>query len=158
MDNRGFERDLESIFKGKRGSSQQNFASKLTIEQVKKEKQRIYLNLILVSFAFLLLFTAIGTTHSLQSSINDEDGLGTASTSVLYTAVVLSCMFIPCIIIEKMTVKWTMVASVFCYFIYIASQFYPKFYTLLPAAFVNGLGAAPMWTAQCTYLTHLAHR
>ena len=154
MDNRGFERDLESIkFKGKR-----NFSSKLTVEQVKKEKQRIYLNLILVSLAFLLLFTAIGTTHSLQSSINDEDGLGTASTSVLYTAVVLSCMFIPCIMIEKMTVKWTMVASTFCYFIYIASQFYPKFYTLLPTAFVNGLGAAPMWTAQCTYLTHLAHR
>ena len=66
-------------------------------------------------------------------------------------------MFIPSIMIEKMTVKWTMVVSIFCYSINIASQFYPKFYTLLPTAFVNGLGAAPMWTAQCTYLTHLAH-
>ena len=159
MENRGFEGNLESRkVEGKSGSSHHDVASKLTVEQVKTEKRRIYLNLILVSLAFLLLFTAFETTNKLQSSINDEDGLGTASNAVLYTAIVLSCMFIPSIMIERMTVKWTMVVSIFCYSINIASQFYPKFYTLLPTAFVNGLGAAPMWTAQCTYLTHLAHR
>ena len=159
MDNTGFEGDLESrTNEGKSLSSHQDVSSKLTMEQVKKEKRRIYKNLILISFAFLLLFTAFGTTGSLQSSINDVDGLGTASLAVLYAALVLSCMFVPSIMIEKMTVKWALVVSVFCYSSYIASQFYPEFYTLLPTAVVLGLGAAPMWSAKCTYLTQVAHR
>ena len=155
MDNSGFERDLESI---KRVSSDQDLTSKLTAEQVKTEKRRIYKNLILISFAFLLLFTAFGTTGSLQSSINEVDGLGTSSLAVTYAALVLSCMFVPSIMIERMTVKWAMVVSVFCYSTYIASQFYPEFYTLLPTAVVVGFGAAPMWSAKCTYLTQVAHR
>ena len=126
--------------------------------EAKTEKRRIYKNLILISLAFLLLFTAFGTTSSLQSSINEVDGLGTSSLAVTYAALVLSCMFVPSIMIEKMTVKWAMVVSVFCYSTYIASQFYPEFYTLLPTAVVLGLGAAPLWTAQCTYFTQVAHR
>ena len=153
MDNSGFERDLESR---KSVSSDQDVTSKLTAEQVKTEKRRIYKNLILISFAFLLLFTAFGTTGSLQSSINK--GLGTAQMAVLYVALALSCMFVPSIMIEKMTVKWALVVSVFCYSTYIGSQFYPEFYTLLPTAVVLGLGAAPMWSAKCTYLTQVAHR
>ena len=155
MDNGGFERDLESR---KRVSSDQDVTSKLTVEQVKTEKRQIYKNLLLISFAFLLLFTAFGTTGSLQSSINEVDGLGTSSLAVIYAALVLSCMFVPSIMIEKMTVKWAMVVSVFCYSTYIGSQFYPEFYTLLPTAVVLGLGAAPMWSAKCTYLTQVAHR
>ncbi len=44
------------------------------------------------------------------------------------------------------------------YSVYVAAQFYPEFYTLIPAAIVVGLGAAPMWSAQCTYLTRLGQR
>merc|ERR1712106_706185 len=47
---------------------------------------------------------------------------------------------------------------IFCYSTYIAAQFYPEFYTLLPTAFILGMGAAPMWSAKCTYLTQVAHR
>ena len=125
--------------------------------EAKKERRRIYKNLILISLAFLLLFTAFGTTSSLQSSINEVDGLGTWSQAVLYGALTLSCI-LSSIMIEKMTVKWAMVVGVFSYSTYIGSQFYPEFYTLLPTAVVLGLGAAPMWSAKCTYLTQVAHR
>ena len=94
----------------------------------------------------------------LQSSINPVDGLGVWSNAMVYAALILSCMFLPSIMIDKLTVKWTLVVSVFCYSSYIAAQFYPEFYTLLPTAFVLGLGAAPMWSAKCTYLTQVAHR
>ena len=157
MDNRGFERDLESRkAEGKGVALYEDDTSKPTAEQAGKEKRGIYKNLVLISVAFLLHFTAFGTTGSLQSSINK--GLGTASQSVLYGALALSCMFIPSILIEKMTVKWAMVVSVFCYSTNIAAQFYPEYYTLLPTAVVLGLGAAPLWTAQCTYFTQVAHR
>ncbi len=43
------------------------------------------------------------------------------------------------------------------YSAYILAQFYPEFYTLIPAAVVLGLGGAPMWSAQCTYITRLGH-
>ncbi|KAL0116817.1 hypothetical protein PUN28_010026 [Cardiocondyla obscurior] len=42
-----------------------------------------------------------------------------------------------------------------CYAPYIGSQFYPKFYTLVPAGVLLGLGAAPMWAAKATYLTQV---
>jgi len=51
-----------------------------------------------------------------------------------------------------------LVLCVLSYSTYIAAQFYPEFYTLLPTAFLVGLGAAPMWSAKCTYLTQVAHR
>ena len=55
-------------------------------------------------------------------------------------------------------VKWTLVVCVFTYSTYMAAQFYPQFYTLLPTGFLLGLGAAPLWSAKCTYLTQLANR
>ena len=84
--------------------------------------------------------------------------MGTSSQAVLYAALTVSCMFVPSIMIEKMTVKWALVVSVFCYSTYIASQFYPEFYTLIPTAVVLGLGAAPLWAAKCTYVTQVAYR
>lgn len=35
------------------------------------------------------------------------------------------------------------------------SQFFPRFYTLVPAGILLGLGAAPMWASKATYLTQL---
>lgn len=34
-----------------------------------------------------------------------------------------------------------------------AAQFYPKFYTMIPAGLMVGIGAGPLWCAKCTYLT-----
>ena len=85
------------------------------------------------------------------------DGLGTYSLSVIYGSLVLSCMFVPSFMIKKLTVKWTLVVSIFCYSTYIAAQFYPAFSTLIPGAIILGLGAAPMWSAKCTYLSQVTN-
>ncbi len=42
----------------------------LSESQIKKEKRRIMKNVILISFSFLLLFTAFQSMANLQSSIN----------------------------------------------------------------------------------------
>jgi len=127
-------------------------------EDVAAEKRRIYRNVLIISFSFLLLFTAFESMSKLQSSINTVDGLGVWSNAMVYASLILSCMFLPSILIEKLTVKWALTVCVFCYSTYIAAQFYPEFYTLLPTAFILGLGAAPMWSAKCTYLTQVAHK
>lgn len=79
-----------------------------------------------------------------QSSINSEAGLGTAAQSTLYAALIVSCMFVPTWMIKTIKCKWTLVACQLCYSTYIAVQFYPRFYTLIPAAIIVGFGAAPM--------------
>merc|ERR1719412_831182 len=86
------------------------------------------------------------------------DNLGTWSSTSVYISLILSCMFMPSILIKYLKVKWTLVVCIFCYSTYMAAQFYPEFYTLIPTAFILGLGAAPMWSAKCTYLNQVAHR
>ncbi|CAG0883173.1 unnamed protein product [Cyprideis torosa] len=125
-------------------------------KSVGKQKLRIMRNVIVVSFGFTLLFTAYQSMASLQSSINSVDGLGTWSLSTIYAALVVSSMFLPTYLIKRFSVKWTMCASMLCYSAYIAAQFYPEFYTLIPGGIILGLGAAPMWSAKCTYLTQIA--
>ncbi len=39
------------------------------------------------------------------------------------------------------------------YSAYITAQFFPAFITLMPAAAIVGLCAAPLWNAKCTYLS-----
>ncbi|XP_076243200.1 UNC93-like protein [Calliopsis andreniformis] len=119
------------------------------------EKWRILKNIGTVSIAFMVQFTAFQGTANLQSSINASDGLGTVSLSAIYAALVLSCIFVPTFVIKRLTVKWTLCVSMLCYAPYIGSQFYPKFYTLVPAGVLLGLGAAPMWAAKATYLTQV---
>jgi len=117
------------------------------------EKWRILKNVSILSCAFMIQFTAFQGTANLQSSINAKDGLGTVSLSAIYAAIVVSCIFIPTLVIRRLTVKWTLCASMICYAPYIGAQFYPKFYTLVPAGILLGLGAAPMWASKATYLT-----
>ncbi|XP_056419320.1 protein unc-93 homolog A-like [Hyla sarda] len=110
-------------------------------------------NILVVSFGFLLLFTAFGGLQSLQSSLNANEGLGVASLSIIYGALIISSMFVPPIVIKKIGCKWTIAASMCCYITYSLGNFYPSWYTLIPTSVILGFGGAPLWAAKCTYLT-----
>lgn len=69
-----------------------------------------------------------------------------------------SSMFLPTFLIRKFTAKWTLVLSVLTYSTYIAAQFKPSYGTLIPFAVVVGFGAAPLWSAKCTILTHIGYQ
>ncbi|XP_060611063.2 protein unc-93 homolog A-like [Anolis sagrei] len=110
-------------------------------------------NILVVSFGFLFLFTAYGGLQSLQSSLHSLEGLGVASLSVIYAALILSSMFLPPILIQKLGCKWTIVGSMCCYIAYSLGNFHASWYTLIPTSMILGLGGAPLWSAKCTYLT-----
>ncbi|KAH6944143.1 hypothetical protein HPB50_002048 [Hyalomma asiaticum] len=120
------------------------------------EKKSVLRNLLVVSMSFLLLFTAYQSMQNLQSSLNPEAGLGTASLATIYVALVLSCMFVPTYMIRRLGLKYTMVASVVMYMLYFVANMEPSWYTLLPASLLLGMGGAPLWTSKCAYLTYLA--
>ncbi|XP_069625375.1 protein unc-93 homolog A [Ranitomeya imitator] len=115
-------------------------------------------NILVVSFGFLLLFTAFGGLQSLQSSLNADDGLGVASLSIIYGALIISSVFVPPILIKKIGCKWTIVASMCCYITYSLGNFYASWYTLIPTSVILGFGGAPLWAAKCTYLTVSGNR
>ncbi|XP_062497689.1 protein unc-93 homolog A isoform X2 [Pezoporus occidentalis] len=110
-------------------------------------------NVLIISFGFLLLFTAYGGLQNLQSSLHSEEGLGVASLSVLYAALILSSMFLPPILIKKLGCKWTIAGSMCCYIAFSLGNFHASWYTLIPTSVILGIGGAPLWSAKCTYLT-----
>lgn len=157
-ENQGFKRDDSN------GDPIKPPNRKLTAEEISqgkfqvstKEKWRILKNVSALSCAFMVHFTAFQGTANLQSSINAKDGLGTVSLCAVYAALVLSCIFVPTFLIKRLTVKWTLCCSMATYAFYIGAQFFPKFYTLVPAGILLGIGAAPMWASKATYLTQVA--
>ena len=120
---------------------------------LKMSKARIQKNLVVVSFGFLCLFTAFESLSNLQSSINKDASLGTNGLATIYAALVVSCMFLPPVIIARLGCKWTIAFSMLCYILYMCANFYVRYYTIIPSAIILGLGAAPLWSAKCTYLT-----
>lgn len=43
-----------------------------------------------------------------------------------------------------------------CYILYMGANFYAIWGTIVPSAIILGFGAAPLWSAKCTYLTQTA--
>ncbi|KAI9554119.1 hypothetical protein GHT06_019391 [Daphnia sinensis] len=130
----------------------------MSASEIKQEKMRIWKNVAVISLSFMCLFTAFNSVGNLQSSINADAGLGTTASATIYVALIVSCMFVPTWLIKTIKCKWTMVFCELCYSVYIIAQFWPSFATLIPAAIILGIGAAPMWSAKCTYLTQVGNR
>jgi len=128
-------------------------AEQLTPEQRKKEKRKITKNVYVISLGFLFLFTAFQSLQNLQSSLNKVEGLGLASLSVIYAALILSCIFVPPFVIGRLGCKWTLVLAMTGYVLYTVANYYARWGTLIPASIIIGICAAPLWSSKCAYLT-----
>lgn len=64
------------------------------------EKRRVWKNVLTVSFAFMLHFTAFWGASNLQSSVNSEAALGTFTLASIYGSLLLSNIFLPVMIIR----------------------------------------------------------
>ncbi|XP_041952023.1 protein unc-93 homolog A-like [Alosa sapidissima] len=83
-------------------------------------------NVVVVSFGFLLLFTATGSLLNLQSSLNADEGMGLASNSVTFSSIILSSMFITPTAIRYLGCKWTIFAGMACNVVYTVRHFLSK--------------------------------
>ncbi|XP_035685784.1 protein unc-93 homolog A-like [Branchiostoma floridae] len=133
--------------------SYQNAADVTVPMETVVPKWRIWKNLLVICIAFLFNFTAFQSLQNLQSSLNYSEGLGVASLSVIYASLIVSCIFVPPILIGKIGCKWTLVVSIFWYSVFTAGNFYASWYTLMPMSVTLGLAAAPLWTAKSKYVT-----
>ncbi|KAM4042770.1 LOW QUALITY PROTEIN: protein unc-93 homolog A-like [Anomaloglossus baeobatrachus] len=110
-------------------------------------------NILILSFGILLLYTAYMGLQTLQSSLNNIEGLGVASLSVMYVSLSLSSLLLPPLLIKKIGCKWTIVASMFCFISYSLCNFYPSWPTLIISSILVGLGGGPLWAGKSTYIT-----
>lgn len=120
------------------------------------ERWRITRNVLVIGLAFMVHFTAFMGATNLQSSINADQSLGTFTLAAIYGSLIFSNIFLPTLVISWLGCKWTISLSILTYVPFIAAQFYPKFYTMIPAGLMVGLGGGPLWCAKCTYLTVVA--
>ncbi|KAG8182985.1 hypothetical protein JTE90_013434 [Oedothorax gibbosus] len=119
-------------------------------------QNRILKNLIVVCLGYLFLFSSYQGLANLQSTLNIEGNTGIISQSVIYVALIFSSLFLPKLIIRKLGCKVTLVLCILTYTPYIAANFYPSMATFVPTAILVGLGAAPLWSAKCTYLNEIS--
>ena len=117
------------------------FLSRASIEMTRERNWIIFIKYTLLMVAFVF------------SSINCVAGLGTYTIAAVYGALGLSSLFLPKVVIQMVGLKWTLVPSSTVFIVYTICNFYPSFETLIPAAALVGLGAAPLWTSQAQYLT-----
>ncbi|XP_052073829.1 protein unc-93 homolog A-like [Mytilus californianus] len=112
---------------------------------------------IVLSIAFFFVFSAFMSIQALQNSLNMEAGLGVKSLACLYSASIVSSLLAP-FCIKVLGGKITVVAAFSCHSVYVMSNYYPRFYTLIPTSVLLGLATGPLWTAQNLFITASATR
>ena len=106
---------------------------------------------LVISLSFTCVFTASLAVANLQSSLNKAQHLGVISLSVLYGCIIFFGPLAP-MFIRSFGAKNALLAAWVIFAIFIAMNFYPTFYTLVPAAALKGVISGSMWTSQGLYL------
>ncbi|XP_021804395.1 LOW QUALITY PROTEIN: UNC93-like protein 3 [Prunus avium] len=109
----------------------------------------------ILSSAFLLIFLAYGAAQNLETSLNTEDDLGTISLGILY----LSFTFFSLVaspVVRALGSKNALLLGTTGYWLFIAANLKPTWYTMVPASLYMGFAASIIWVGQGTYLTSTA--
>ena len=112
-----------------------------------------YRNLYATSISFMLVFSSFIGIQSLQSSLNAT--LGIASLSLTYVFYLIVGFFTPAIV-RLLTTKYALLFGYICHLIYIITNYFPEFYTLVPSSVLLGLGSGPVWAGLSTHLATTA--
>ena len=91
----------------------------------------------------------------MESTLNQEAGLGVTSLACIYGSGVIAGFFAP-VFVRRLGTKKSVLGGLSSILVFVAVHAYPQFYTLIPASCLLGLFASIMWTAQAYFLTALA--
>lgn len=112
-----------------------------------------YKNVYASSIAFMLVFSAFVGLQNLQSSLNAT--LGTTSLALIYATFLLVGFVTPGLV-RLLRTKYSLLFGFLCHLVYILTNFYPEFYTLIPSSIVIGIGSGPIWAGMSTHLASVA--
>ncbi|EEF31048.1 UNC93-like protein 3 [Ricinus communis] len=109
----------------------------------------------ILSSAFLLVFLAYGAAQNLQTTINTVHDLGTISLGILYLSFTFFSV-IASLVVRFLGSKNAVVLGTTGYWLFIAANLMPTWYTMVPASLYLGFAASIIWVGQGTYLTSTA--
>ncbi|KAL8576928.1 hypothetical protein ACOMHN_065655 [Nucella lapillus] len=110
---------------------------------------------LILAVAFLCEFTSFQALQNLQSSLNQEQGLGVASLACVYGTIFAFSIITPAIV-YNLGVRATILTAWFGHFVYAACNFYPHWAVLIPGSLLLGAVSCPLWISLNTYLSSLA--
>jgi len=117
-----------------------------TTEQA-RQPANVVRNMVVVCLSCVLVLSGFRSAECLESSLNDSGRLGVVSLGLMHAAAAGTCYVAP-LMVSRLGAKWTMVAGVAFYMVWLAANFAPHPCTMLPAAASVGLGESLLWTAQ----------
>eukprot|EP00118_Oscarella_pearsei_P018561 m.190587 g.190587 ORF g.190587 m.190587 type:complete len:440 (+) comp39435_c0_seq3:26-1345(+) len=121
--------------------------------QKEENAKKVKKNVIILSFSFLAIFTAYFTLQNLQSSLNTQKSLGTICLASLYGALCFGSLILAPLMVGTLRPKRTLLVTFISHLAFTASNYYPRFFTLIPTCVLLGAMSGPLWAAQNTYLT-----
>ena len=119
------------------------------------EKRRYIKNLLVLTIAYFFLWSAYTALRNLQSSLNAVEGLGLYSLSSIYCSLLFVSMF-STTIVQRLQPKRSISLCLTGFIIFAAANFYPRFYTMIPASVIHGFFLAASFTANSTYLANIS--
>nr|KAG5709652.1 hypothetical protein BaRGS_027677 [Batillaria attramentaria] len=112
-------------------------------------------NLIYVSVLATILLVSINATRNLQSSLNQEGGVGITSLAISFAFYTLGSLISP-IVVQKLGVRGSITFGLVLQLIYVAANLYPVMWLMAPASAGGGVSLAIIWNAVSTYIVLLA--
>ncbi|XP_078429262.1 major facilitator superfamily protein [Wolffia australiana] len=109
----------------------------------------------ILSFGFLFVFSAYSAAQNLESTVNDDNDLGTISLGVLYLSFTLFSL-IASPMVKSLGSKNALILGSTGYWLFIAANLKPYWYTMIPASLFLGYAASIIWVGQGTYLSSAA--
>ncbi|KAL5550023.1 hypothetical protein UlMin_000199 [Ulmus minor] len=109
----------------------------------------------ILSSAFLLIFLAYGAAQNLQTTVNTEEDLGTISLGILYVSFTFFSL-VASLVVRFLGSKNALILGTTGYWLFIAANLKPSWYTMVPASLYLGFTASIIWVGEGTYLTSTA--
>lgn len=112
-------------------------------------------NVIALSISITLLFIAMGSVRNLQSSLNQEGGVGIISMAVSFVGYMLGSIFSSSIV-QNFQPRRCIIISLIPNLIYVAANIYPTLWLMTAVSLIQGISLAVIWNAMSTYITFLS--
>ncbi|KAL3858080.1 hypothetical protein ACJMK2_012694 [Sinanodonta woodiana] len=118
-----------------------------------RRKRELKINIFWICMIWVFTFTAFSGLQNLEASLVPQYGVYSLAT--ITAGGLVSCIVAPAVI-TKVGAKGALIASWICMIIFVAANYYPKVYVLIPGAAILGLSTGLMWTAQGTFIATIS--
>ncbi|XP_031396379.1 UNC93-like protein 3 [Punica granatum] len=109
----------------------------------------------ILSCGFLLIFLAYGAAQNLETSVNTTGNLGTISLGILYVSFTIFSLGAS-LVVRALGSKNAVLLGTTGYWLFIAANLRPSWYTMIPASLYLGFASSIIWVGEGTYLTSTA--